>query len=136
PQVENSRTCDHSRTAAPAVGPASRTRGSMPWSTRWAAAARPAGPAPITTTGNSVVAGAFTATPCVFRHLSMACAAQHDTCIDERQHRHSSNPGDSLMEHIDVAVIGGGQSGLATAHALLRRGLRPVVLEASDRAAG
>ncbi|MFG2768668.1 flavin-containing monooxygenase [Streptomyces rubiginosohelvolus] len=40
------------------------------------------------------------------------------------------------MEHIDVAVIGGGQSGLATAHALLRRRLRPVVLEASDRAAG
>ncbi|NED19855.1 NAD(P)/FAD-dependent oxidoreductase [Streptomyces sp. SID9913] len=40
------------------------------------------------------------------------------------------------MEHIDVAVIGGGQSGLATAHALLRRGLRPVVLEASGRAAG
>ncbi|MFF4614106.1 flavin-containing monooxygenase [Streptomyces albidoflavus] len=40
------------------------------------------------------------------------------------------------MEHIDVAVIGGGQSGLATAHALLRRELRPVVLEASDRAAG
>ncbi|MFF8104307.1 flavin-containing monooxygenase [Streptomyces sp. NPDC016640] len=40
------------------------------------------------------------------------------------------------MEHIDVAVIGGGQSGLATAHALLRRGLRPVVVEASDRAAG
>ncbi|MGC0386676.1 flavin-containing monooxygenase [Streptomyces sp. SAI-129] len=40
------------------------------------------------------------------------------------------------MEHIDVAVIGGGQSGLATAHALLRRGLRPVVLEASDRTAG
>ncbi|MFZ4191963.1 flavin-containing monooxygenase [Streptomyces pseudogriseolus] len=36
------------------------------------------------------------------------------------------------MEHIDVAVIGGGQSGLATAHALLR----PVVLEASERAAG
>jgi putative flavoprotein involved in K+ transport len=40
------------------------------------------------------------------------------------------------MEHIDVAVIGGGQSGLAAAHALLHRGLRPVVLEASDRAAG
>ncbi|MFD4612807.1 flavin-containing monooxygenase [Streptomyces sp. NPDC058440] len=40
------------------------------------------------------------------------------------------------MEHTDVAVIGGGQSGLATAHALLRRGLRPVVLEASDRTAG
>ncbi|MFD9058257.1 flavin-containing monooxygenase [Streptomyces albidoflavus] len=40
------------------------------------------------------------------------------------------------MEHIDVAVIGGGQSGLATAHALLRRGLQPVVLEASGQAAG
>ncbi|MEW1599480.1 NAD(P)/FAD-dependent oxidoreductase [Streptomyces sp. NPDC093808] len=40
------------------------------------------------------------------------------------------------MEHIDVAVIGGGQSGLATAYALLRRGLRPVVLEASHRTAG
>nr|WP_329453876.1 NAD(P)/FAD-dependent oxidoreductase [Streptomyces sp. NBC_01497] len=40
------------------------------------------------------------------------------------------------MEHTDVAVVGGGQSGLATAHALLRRGLRPVVLEASDRPVG
>ncbi|MGA5191621.1 flavin-containing monooxygenase [Streptomyces griseoincarnatus] len=40
------------------------------------------------------------------------------------------------MEHIDVAVIGGGQSGLAAARALLLRGLQSVVLEASDRAAG
>ncbi|GAB3177572.1 flavin-containing monooxygenase [Streptomyces incanus] len=40
------------------------------------------------------------------------------------------------MEHVDVVVIGGGQSGLATAHALLRHGLRPVVLEAAGRAAG
>ncbi|MFJ6992667.1 flavin-containing monooxygenase [Streptomyces sp. NPDC003090] len=40
------------------------------------------------------------------------------------------------MEHIDVAVIGGGQSGLAAARALLRRGLRPAVLEASGRTAG
>ncbi len=40
------------------------------------------------------------------------------------------------MAHIDVAVMGGGQSGLAAAHALLRRGLRPVALEASDRTAG
>ncbi|WP_328828824.1 NAD(P)/FAD-dependent oxidoreductase [Streptomyces sp. NBC_00252] len=40
------------------------------------------------------------------------------------------------MEHVDVAVIGGGQSGLATAHALRRRGIEPVVLEASDRAVG
>ncbi|GAB2780495.1 ArsO family NAD(P)H-dependent flavin-containing monooxygenase [Streptomyces chlorus] len=40
------------------------------------------------------------------------------------------------MEHVDVVVIGGGQSGLATTHALLRHGLRPVVLEASGRVAG
>ncbi|MGW0501165.1 flavin-containing monooxygenase [Streptomyces sp. NPDC003007] len=40
------------------------------------------------------------------------------------------------MEHIDVAVIGGGQSGLAAAQALLRERLQPVVLEASERAAG
>ncbi|MFI1422897.1 NAD(P)-binding protein [Streptomyces sp. NPDC020731] len=40
------------------------------------------------------------------------------------------------MEHVDVAVIGGGRSGLTTAHALLRRGLRPVVLEASCRTSG
>ncbi|MDX2531564.1 flavin-containing monooxygenase [Streptomyces scabiei] len=40
------------------------------------------------------------------------------------------------MEHVDVAVIGGGQSGLAAAHALRRLGLQPVVLEASEQAAG
>lgn len=40
------------------------------------------------------------------------------------------------MEHVDVAVIGGGQSGLATAQALRQRGIGPVVLEASDRATG
>jgi len=40
------------------------------------------------------------------------------------------------MEHVDVAVIGAGQSGPATAQALLRDGLRPVVLEAWERAAG
>lgn len=40
------------------------------------------------------------------------------------------------MEQIDVAVIGGGQSGLAAAYALRGYGLRPVVLEASERAAG
>ncbi|MGW8488321.1 flavin-containing monooxygenase [Streptomyces sp. NPDC055886] len=40
------------------------------------------------------------------------------------------------MEHADVAVIGGGQSGLAAATALLGEGLRPVVLEASGTTAG
>ncbi|WP_326648151.1 MULTISPECIES: NAD(P)-binding domain-containing protein [unclassified Streptomyces] len=40
------------------------------------------------------------------------------------------------MEHLDVAVIGGGQSGLAAAHALRKQGLEPVVLEASGQAAG
>ncbi|MFD4261389.1 flavin-containing monooxygenase [Streptomyces sp. NPDC058534] len=40
------------------------------------------------------------------------------------------------MEHADVAVIGAGQSGLAAAHALSQQRLRPVVLEASGRAAG
>ncbi|MGW7362064.1 flavin-containing monooxygenase [Streptomyces sp. NPDC054841] len=40
------------------------------------------------------------------------------------------------MEHADVVVIGGGQSGLATAYALNRHGLTPVVPEASDRTAG
>ncbi|AEW95210.1 MULTISPECIES: flavin-containing monooxygenase [Streptomycetaceae] len=40
------------------------------------------------------------------------------------------------MEYVDVAVIGGGQSGLAAAHGLRQRGLAPVILEASGRAAG
>lgn len=40
------------------------------------------------------------------------------------------------MEQFDVAVIGAGQSGLAAASALIREGLRPVVLEASGRPVG
>ncbi|MEU1861800.1 flavin-containing monooxygenase [Streptomyces gardneri] len=40
------------------------------------------------------------------------------------------------MEHVDVAVIGGGQSGLAAAYHLRREGLTPVVLEASGQTAG
>ncbi|MEU0170232.1 NAD(P)-binding domain-containing protein [Streptomyces iakyrus] len=40
------------------------------------------------------------------------------------------------MEHVDVAVIGGGQSGLAAAHSLQTQGLEPVVLEASGQPAG
>ncbi|MFD4611817.1 flavin-containing monooxygenase [Streptomyces sp. NPDC058440] len=40
------------------------------------------------------------------------------------------------METIDAAVVGGGQSGLAAAHELRKRGLQPVVLEVSERAVG
>ncbi|MFD3940297.1 flavin-containing monooxygenase [Streptomyces sp. NPDC058611] len=40
------------------------------------------------------------------------------------------------MEHVDVVVVGAGQAGLATAYALVRHGLKPVVLEASDQPAG
>jgi putative flavoprotein involved in K+ transport len=40
------------------------------------------------------------------------------------------------MQHVDVAVIGGGQSGLAAAHALRTQGLTPVILEASGQSAG
>ncbi len=40
------------------------------------------------------------------------------------------------MEHVEAVVIGGGQSGLAPADALVRAGLKPVVPEASDRATG
>ncbi|MFJ3836549.1 FAD-dependent oxidoreductase [Streptomyces sp. NPDC054904] len=40
------------------------------------------------------------------------------------------------MEHVDVVVVGAGQAGLATAYALVGHGLKPVVLEASDRSAG
>lgn len=40
------------------------------------------------------------------------------------------------MQHVDVAVIGGGQSGLAAAHALHAQGLKPVILEASGQPAG
>src|SRR5699024_3311167 len=43
-------------TAAAGVEPASNTTGSIPRATRWAAAARPVGPAPMTATGRSVVA--------------------------------------------------------------------------------
>ncbi|AXK34998.1 NAD(P)/FAD-dependent oxidoreductase [Streptomyces armeniacus] len=41
-----------------------------------------------------------------------------------------------MREEFDVAVIGGGQSGLAAASAALGEGLRPVVLEAAGRPAG
>ncbi|WP_308315894.1 NAD(P)-binding domain-containing protein [Streptomyces sp. CC228A] len=41
-----------------------------------------------------------------------------------------------LIERVDVAVVGGGQSGLAAVHALRERGFTPVVLEASAQAAG
>ncbi|AQZ70477.1 FAD-dependent oxidoreductase [[Actinomadura] parvosata subsp. kistnae] len=40
------------------------------------------------------------------------------------------------MDNDRILIIGAGQSGLAAAHAALEQGLQPVLLEASDRAAG
>jgi putative flavoprotein involved in K+ transport len=40
------------------------------------------------------------------------------------------------MEHLDLVIIGGGQAGLAAAHAARRAGLEPVVLEAGDEPVG
>ncbi|MEU8986692.1 NAD(P)-binding domain-containing protein [Streptomyces sp. NPDC048558] len=64
----------------------------------------------------------------------MSCAAQHGTCIDKRQHRHSSNL-EVSMGRVDVAVMG------AVSPDWSRRpcadmGWQPVVLEAADRPAG
>ncbi|MEV0390797.1 NAD(P)/FAD-dependent oxidoreductase [Nonomuraea sp. NPDC050643] len=42
----------------------------------------------------------------------------------------------SLLHNDSVLIVGAGQSGLAAAHAALEHGLRPVLLEASGRAAG
>ncbi|MFD8883761.1 NAD(P)-binding protein [Streptomyces erythrochromogenes] len=40
------------------------------------------------------------------------------------------------MDHAEAVAIGGGQSGAAAAHALVRAGLKPVALEASDPGGG
>ncbi|MGM0347246.1 flavin-containing monooxygenase [Streptomyces sp. Adlamb9] len=40
------------------------------------------------------------------------------------------------MERVDAVVIGGGQSGLAAGRALARRGIKPVLLEASGQPTG
>jgi len=37
------------------------------------------------------------------------------------------------LERVEVVIVGGGQAGLATAHELVERGVRPVVLEAGER---
>src|SRR5918998_6409342 len=50
----NVRTCPQARSAAPTASPASRTSGVRPRVVRCAAAARPTGPAPMTTTGRPV----------------------------------------------------------------------------------
>jgi putative flavoprotein involved in K+ transport len=40
------------------------------------------------------------------------------------------------MEHAPLIVVGAGQAGLATAHEAVRRGVRPLVLEAADQPGG
>ncbi|MCK2215207.1 NAD(P)/FAD-dependent oxidoreductase [Actinomadura sp. ATCC 31491] len=40
------------------------------------------------------------------------------------------------LDNDTIVIVGAGQSGLAAAHAALEQGLRPLLLEASDRAAG
>src|SRR5919109_5314818 len=40
------------------------------------------------------------------------------------------------MEHTDIAIVGGGQAGLAAAQAARRAGLASVVLEAGDEPVG
>ncbi|MFF0312205.1 flavin-containing monooxygenase [Streptosporangium sp. NPDC004379] len=40
------------------------------------------------------------------------------------------------IDNDNIVIVGAGQSGLAAAHAALDQGLRPLLLEASDRAAG
>lgn len=40
------------------------------------------------------------------------------------------------MDHANLVIIGAGQAGLATAHVARRAGLRPIVLEAGEAAAG
>jgi hypothetical protein len=49
------RVSGHSAMAAPGPSPASTTSGSNPRCSKCAAAANPCGPAPITTTGDSVI---------------------------------------------------------------------------------
>jgi putative flavoprotein involved in K+ transport len=41
----------------------------------------------------------------------------------------SSQPSDSGAQHLDVAVIGGGQAGLAMGHYLRQQGCRFMILE-------
>jgi putative flavoprotein involved in K+ transport len=40
------------------------------------------------------------------------------------------------MEHVDIAIVGAGQAGLAAAHAARCGGLAPVVFEADDEPGG
>jgi hypothetical protein len=52
---EKKRTWLHWRMNAPTASPASRTMGVSPRASRWAAAARPTGPAPMTATGRGLL---------------------------------------------------------------------------------
>ncbi|MFE1440124.1 flavin-containing monooxygenase [Streptomyces sp. NPDC058739] len=88
----------------------------------------------MTTTGSCSAAVAFMRVPfCFDIRRSLVALSMAPVSIDVNIDVHRFGAG--FMEHVDVAVIGG-QTGLAAAHSLLREGFTPVVLEASERAAG
>ena len=64
--------------------------------------------------------------------MNSSSRARRDTDKDVKDGRNSHLSGNRENEQCDVAVIGGGQAGLAIGYFLARQGRRFVILEASD----